>query len=267
MKYIFSEFLDNFLNWDSKFFTTLRYLVLKPGFLSKEYIEGKRVSYVAPIRLYILLSVLFFFTITIVGSFNKDEQDEIQAGFTYNDKTITVEYDEYIDLVNTNGIDSYVQDTLGFTSLFDRYMAKKIIVAQNSGESFGDTVIDQLSLFLLLFIPLISLIYKWTFTKNKYSYISHVVFNIHFNSFVMLMLIINALVSLIEPNFMTVFRLLFLACMLLFIFVYLFLSIKRFYQRRWWVVAYKMVFLFVGYYGLAIIFTTVLIFVSLVLTD
>ena len=45
---------------DGKVITTLHYLITKPGFLSIEDIEGRRARYVAPIRLYLLLSVLCF---------------------------------------------------------------------------------------------------------------------------------------------------------------------------------------------------------------
>jgi len=45
---------------DGKIVTTLRYLITKPGFLSVEHFEGRRARYVAPIRLYLLLSVLCF---------------------------------------------------------------------------------------------------------------------------------------------------------------------------------------------------------------
>ena len=43
---------------DGKIITTLRYLITRPGFLSLEHFDGRRARYVAPIRLYLLLSVL-----------------------------------------------------------------------------------------------------------------------------------------------------------------------------------------------------------------
>ena len=38
----------------------MKYLLLKPGFLPKEYMSGRRVSYLNPIRMYIFTSAFFF---------------------------------------------------------------------------------------------------------------------------------------------------------------------------------------------------------------
>lgn len=45
LKYLFSEILENVLNLDSKMFTTLKSLIFKPGFLTKEFMIGKRIRY------------------------------------------------------------------------------------------------------------------------------------------------------------------------------------------------------------------------------
>ncbi|HXL56656.1 MAG TPA: DUF3667 domain-containing protein, partial [Chitinophagaceae bacterium] len=47
-------------HFDSKFFDTVKYLLLKPGFLSKEYLRGRRASYLHPIRTYVFTSAIFF---------------------------------------------------------------------------------------------------------------------------------------------------------------------------------------------------------------
>ena len=52
-----------FLNWDSKFFATIALLILKPWKLTNEFLAGKRVRYVNPLRLYLLASILFFFAV------------------------------------------------------------------------------------------------------------------------------------------------------------------------------------------------------------
>ena len=73
VKFILGDFFQTVFNIDSKVFRSLRFLLFKPGFLTKEYVEGKRVSYLAPIRLYIALSFIFFFLISVI-SFDKKSQ-------------------------------------------------------------------------------------------------------------------------------------------------------------------------------------------------
>src|SRR5205823_14908383 len=56
-------FLDSFLNRDSKFFATIGLLVIKPWRLTNEFLAGKRVRYLHPLRLYLPASILFLFAI------------------------------------------------------------------------------------------------------------------------------------------------------------------------------------------------------------
>ncbi len=62
-RYVVADLLNEFLNWDSKFFTTIALLILKPWQLTNEFLAGKRVRYVNPLRLYLLASILFFFAV------------------------------------------------------------------------------------------------------------------------------------------------------------------------------------------------------------
>jgi hypothetical protein len=62
-RHLVADLLNEFLNWDSKFFTTIGLLLLKPWRLTNEFLAGKRVRYVNPLRLYLLASIIFFFAV------------------------------------------------------------------------------------------------------------------------------------------------------------------------------------------------------------
>src|SRR5438876_5761994 len=62
-RHVIADVLDSFLNWDSKFFATIALLIFKPWRLTNEFLAGKRVCYVNPLRLYLLASILFFFAV------------------------------------------------------------------------------------------------------------------------------------------------------------------------------------------------------------
>ena len=86
-RHVIVDILDSFLNWDSKFFATIGLLIAKPWRLTNEFLSGKRVRYVHPLRLYLLASILFFFAINYwaksihLDSSKMSDQDraEIQA--------------------------------------------------------------------------------------------------------------------------------------------------------------------------------------------
>ena len=54
------HFLYDITHFDSKFFDSMKFLLLKPGFLPAEYIRGKRAGYLNPIKKYVFTSAVFF---------------------------------------------------------------------------------------------------------------------------------------------------------------------------------------------------------------
>src|SRR6266436_4043531 len=62
-RHIIVDVLDSFLNWDSKFFATIGWLIVRPWYLTNEFLAGRRVRYLHPLRLYLLASILFFFAV------------------------------------------------------------------------------------------------------------------------------------------------------------------------------------------------------------
>jgi len=58
--HLVQHFFNDITHFDGKFFATVKYLMWKPGFLSKEYMAGRRMSYLNPIRMYVFTSAIFF---------------------------------------------------------------------------------------------------------------------------------------------------------------------------------------------------------------
>src|SRR3954466_14680330 len=54
------EAAGEFLHWDGKLAATFRLLFTKPGELTREYLAGRRASYLSPLRVYLTCSVVFF---------------------------------------------------------------------------------------------------------------------------------------------------------------------------------------------------------------
>lgn len=81
---LITHFFNDITHFDGKFFSTLRYLVFKPGFISSEYIKGRRASYLNPIRMYVFTSAMFF--LIFFSIFNVDESISVNTKF--NEKNI-----------------------------------------------------------------------------------------------------------------------------------------------------------------------------------
>ena len=77
---ILADMADTILNIDSRIFRTLWPLLIRPGFLTNEYLAGRRVRYVTPFRLYFFLSVVAF----LVMQISLDATFDVDGRFNVN---------------------------------------------------------------------------------------------------------------------------------------------------------------------------------------
>ena len=88
---LITHFFYDITHFDGKFFSTLKYLVFKPGFLPAEYIKGRRNSYLNPIRMYVFTSAIFF-----IIFFSVYDPENIMK----SDKSVTTK-DSVLDLADS----------------------------------------------------------------------------------------------------------------------------------------------------------------------
>lgn len=62
------DFLDDQLALNSRLPATVFCLLLRPGFLTEEYLRGRIARYIRPLRLYLAASVVFFLLLSLDGS-------------------------------------------------------------------------------------------------------------------------------------------------------------------------------------------------------
>jgi hypothetical protein len=84
-----NEFFANFYAYDSRVRKTIKSLFLKPGIAAKEFIDGKRQTFVNPFRLYLSVSILFFIVAGFNGKYNAENKDFIGTNST-NKPFITI---------------------------------------------------------------------------------------------------------------------------------------------------------------------------------
>ena len=82
-----ADFFDEVLSLDSKLLRTLGPLLFRPGWLTREYLAGRRVPYVRPLKLYLLTALLAFGVLTffphrVVRVVEKPPAQERAAGGT-----------------------------------------------------------------------------------------------------------------------------------------------------------------------------------------
>jgi len=75
-----SQALHEMLDIDGRLATTIKNLIFYPGLLSKEFIKGRRVSYTPPLRMYLVISLMFFVMISLIQT-SANSQGNIQIAF------------------------------------------------------------------------------------------------------------------------------------------------------------------------------------------
>ncbi|MGQ0798810.1 MAG: DUF3667 domain-containing protein [Pseudomarimonas sp.] len=79
---IVGDFMDSVFDFDSRTVRTLGPLFYRPGYLSNEYVAGRRVRYVSPVRLFVFLCIVSFFVLTVwVGPDLDDAMQFDDGGF------------------------------------------------------------------------------------------------------------------------------------------------------------------------------------------
>ena len=68
VSFFLKDAFEELFNFDSKFIKTLRYLVFRPGFLTKEILAGRRINYIKPFRLYTIFIVVHFLAFSFFKS-------------------------------------------------------------------------------------------------------------------------------------------------------------------------------------------------------
>ncbi|MBZ4190103.1 DUF3667 domain-containing protein [Niabella beijingensis] len=58
--YLFTHFFEDLTHYDGKFWKTIKFLLFRPGRLTREFLAGRRMRYVPPVRLYIFLNFITF---------------------------------------------------------------------------------------------------------------------------------------------------------------------------------------------------------------
>lgn len=71
--------LDDIFSFDSRASRTLWPLLTRPGFLTNEYIQGRRVLYVPPLRLYLFISIIFFISLKFFAASENNNISKLES--------------------------------------------------------------------------------------------------------------------------------------------------------------------------------------------
>ena len=163
IRHYLSEAVETFTHFDSKILRTAWRLVAHPGALSADYLEGRRIRYVNPLRLFLLFSVLYYFSNSI---------------FPYNAFTTTLatqlhQNDYYHSFAATQVAGAMHGMGIEYPAFERAYNDKTAVLSKT---------------LLFSLIPVIALLlYAFLFRKKRY-FSEHLVVATHFWSFALIVI-------------------------------------------------------------------------------
>jgi hypothetical protein len=81
------HFIYDIFHFDGKFFETLWLMFRRPGRVAHEYVKGRRVNYLDPIRMYLFTSAIFFLLFsTVLGKTSATSDDETYHPITNTER-------------------------------------------------------------------------------------------------------------------------------------------------------------------------------------
>jgi len=184
LKALFFEFLDSFFSMDSKLFITLKNMIIKPGFLTTEYWNGKRSRYISPMRIYIVMSFIMFALLPLSLQFLNDgkgslfeasENDTLPPGYT--GIGVFIESIKVFEESGDVGIANLLKDGIYETQ-------RREITAE---QIFFSAIPSSMFVLMPFFAVLLYLI---LFRNKKLTYIHHLITVLHLHSTVFILLLL-----------------------------------------------------------------------------
>ncbi len=275
------DFFSNYFALDSRFGRSFKPFFLKPGFLTDEFMKGKRMSYANPIRLYIVISVIHFFVFSIyfsAGQSDNRTDERVSVGDSTlfpgpGDRPIEVKDDtlkitlgsqqnmfdvqrniNIIERMKNNHSEREIYDSLQLEnkSFLTRLTWKQVIKLAIEGEStLQQFFLKNIPILMFFLLPVYALILKIFFVKKLY--LNHLIHSLHLHSFVFVILtLLWILYLMVFESSWLFFAIFLLLC------VYITQSFKKTYQITTGKAIFKVV-------GTGMIYSIVLSF-SLLLT-
>lgn len=228
--------LDDQFTLSSALPRTLAALLFRPGHLTREYMSGRIVRYIAPFRLYLFSSLVFFVVLSLVANVRGWER-EIQAEIEREPQAAGVDGGPDTLVVARPGSANVA---ITFTDTTDlrpwlRPIGRRIkrqeerLNRMDKGDllhAFVAGLQETLPRVVFLLLPVFALILKGLYARRSRFYVEHFVFALHVHAFVFVLFTLMLLVD--ETPISHTVNLL-----VLWLFGYLFFAMKRVYGQGW----------------------------------
>jgi hypothetical protein len=200
---------------DSRFWRTFGPLLFRPGYLTQQYVAGRRASFLPPFRLYLVLSVVFFLLIPLTSSapdmagktpvqistpaqVRAALQKEIDESKDPEEKAALQKQLLQYDTISTKLVPSLVGKRVDCTSFVDagsfrpwlhgRLMTACDRIQSDHGRELGLNLLHNLGRAMFVLLPLLAALMLPLYWRQRRQYVEHLLLLLHNHAFIFLAL-------------------------------------------------------------------------------
>jgi Protein of unknown function (DUF3667) len=196
---------------DSRLWRTLTALLFKPGRLTREFLAGRRARYLPPVRLYLVLSVLFFliasavhtrFTVLAFDADHPSHNKPLPAN-TVNDAVAgiatprpgeTTEQRAARVCANAN------YNGPGASTLRPQFQRACRNSVMDNGRDLQDAFLHNVPRAMFIFLPLLAGVMMLMYWRPRHYYVEHLLLFVHNHAFVFLVASLVLLLGKFVPH-------------------------------------------------------------------
>jgi hypothetical protein len=263
LRKLFTEFLDEQFGVNNRLPRTLKLLLFRPGFLTNEYFGGRIQQHIPPLRLYLLTSVAFFAIFLLTESSPVTIQRDAEAGrariaadTALQRRAAAPRQGTFVGIrIPYENTDNWVRDAeVNFIfpplTRIARTNLKRLapLGEVEATRRIVRTTLSQMPTVFFILLPIYAGLLFLFFRKQRRFYVEHFIFALHLHAFAFLALLPTTLLRL--PFFPRVFDRaadILTAPILLAVFLYIYIALKRVYGQGWLKTAAKYAVLWMLY--------------------
>jgi len=193
---------------DSRLWRTLGALLFRPGYLTREFLSGRRARYLPPVRLYLVISVIFFLWASATQPMRVIEIKAPEHGAPA--ATVTPLEDEAA-LGKPIAGESQQQRAERVCASHVNYdgpwqqriqpAAQRACVRMlaDNFRSLREAFMHNLPRAMFLFLPLLAAVMMLLYWRPRHYYIEHLLLFVHNHAFVFVLLMLAGLTSALLP--------------------------------------------------------------------
>jgi Protein of unknown function (DUF3667) len=242
------QFFGNYIAVKGSFLQTLWRLVSRPGALTVDYWDGRRRSYVLPLRLYLTVSVVVFIVFGLLTSLATSELVRVDAKDFSNGNVVLFSEDHTIKfkdgVIECKGVPDWLcrRANLKFGS-------------KNSMQQLLATLPERMIRYwayaMFVLVPIYAALLKFFYIRRGRTYGEHIVFALHVHTLWLLLALIATAHDAISG-----FALLAMP-------IYTLLALRRVYRDTWLKLIIRSLLIALSYFAFAVIAVAIVAVVAL----